>query len=88
MQQMCGKLLFSQGIKFTWIMTSIIKWAIFNIPYIFLIILMINETLKLVQLKPRLSPHLSNVMDASRCSCTFMSHQYKVNLGQPRVNLG
>jgi hypothetical protein len=38
-----------------------------------------------------LSPHLcvhDDVMNASGCKCTPMSCQYKVNLGQPKVNLG
>ncbi len=29
-----------------------------------------------------------NAIDASRCRCTFGSCQYKVSLGQLRVNLG
>jgi hypothetical protein len=29
-----------------------------------------------------------NAIDSSRCRCTFRSCQYKVSLGQPRVNLG
>jgi len=52
---MCDKLKIWQVITFTCKMTSIAKWAIFLIP-LKLIILMTNETLKLVQSKQDSGP--------------------------------
>lgn len=43
-----------------------------------------------ITFEPRMSPHLCihhNAMNASIHKCNLTSHKYRVNLGQPKVNL-
>jgi hypothetical protein len=66
---MCDKLKFDKTITFTWKMTVIARWNILKIP-LKLIILMTNETLKLVQSKwdsgPNVPIYIINIfMDPS-----------------------